>query len=85
MDTDLLSRIAWLYFMKGYTQRDISQMLNISRMQVQRSIAKSKTMGLVRIQIIHPLTTCFEKEDELKSRFPLSDVVGCLPRKIKTN
>ncbi len=75
VESDLVSRIAWLYFMKGHTQRDISEMLGLSRMQVQRSISKSKTTGLVQIQIVDPLTTCFEKEDKLKTHFPLIDVV----------
>lgn len=73
--TDVVSRIAWLYFMKGYTQRNISEMLGLSRMQVQRSISRSRTIGLVQIQIVDPLTSCFEKEDELKTRFSLADVV----------
>jgi len=73
--TDLISRIAWLYFMKGHTQRDISEMLGLSRMRVQRSISKSKATGLVQIQIVDPLITCFEKEDELKTHFALTDVV----------
>lgn len=71
--TDFLSRIAWLYFIKGYTQREISELLDLSRMQVQRSISKSREMGLVRIQISDPVTSCFEKEDELKDRFSLFD------------
>lgn len=75
VDADLLSRIAWLYFMKSHTQRDISQMLNLSRMQVQRSISKSKKIGLVKIQILDPLITCFEKEDALKGQFSISDAV----------
>ena len=73
--TDLVSRIAWLYFIKGYTQHEISEMLDVSRMQVQRSISKSRKTGLVRIQITDPLTSCFEKEDELKDRFSLSDAI----------
>jgi DNA-binding transcriptional regulator LsrR (DeoR family) len=75
VETDPLSRIAWLYFIKGYTQREISEMLELSRMQVQRSIAKSKKTGLVQIQIMDPLVTCFEKEDWVKERFSLSNVV----------
>ncbi|CAB1057892.1 Deoxyribonucleoside regulator DeoR (transcriptional repressor) [Olavius sp. associated proteobacterium Delta 1] len=73
--SDLVSRIAWLYFIKGFTQLQISQRLNISRMQVQRSLSKSKKEGLVRIQINDPRTTCFEIEDDLKSRFSLVDAV----------
>ena len=66
LEKNLVSRIAWLYFIKGFTQHQVSQRLNISRMQVQRSISKSKKEGLVRIQINDPRTTCFEIEDDLK-------------------
>ncbi|MBW2057213.1 MAG: sugar-binding transcriptional regulator [Deltaproteobacteria bacterium] len=78
---DLAGRIAWLYFIKGHTQREISDMLGLSRMQVQRSISKSRATGLVRIKIDDPLIGCFEKEDKLKERFSLSDaVVSVTPR-----
>jgi DNA-binding transcriptional regulator LsrR (DeoR family) len=72
---DLDSRIAWLYFIKGLTQLQISQRLRISRMQVQRSISKSKKEGLVRVEIDDPRTACFEIEDDLKSQFTLTDAV----------
>ncbi|UCF92070.1 MAG: sugar-binding transcriptional regulator [Desulfobacterales bacterium] len=75
LEKDVVSRIAWLYFIKGFTQREISHRLNISRMQVQRSISKSKKEGLVRIQIVDPLTSCFEIEDRLKSGFALADAM----------
>lgn len=74
-NNDLVSRIAWLYFIKGFTQHEVSQRLNLSRMKVQRSISKSKKDGLVRIQINDPRTSCFEIEDDLKSRFSLVDAV----------
>jgi DNA-binding transcriptional regulator LsrR (DeoR family) len=71
----LIIRIAWLYFKKGLTQQKISEMLDISRMQVQRSISKSKQYGIVRIEISDPLTSCLELEDELKQHFSLLDAV----------
>jgi DNA-binding transcriptional regulator LsrR (DeoR family) len=74
-NTDLVSRIAWLYFIKGFTQHEVSQRLSISRMQVQRNLSKAKKDGLVRIEINDPRTTCFEIEDDLKARFSLVDAV----------
>jgi lsr operon transcriptional repressor len=74
-DKNLVSRIAWLYFIKGFTQHQISKRLNLSRMQVQRSISKSKKEGLVRIEIIDPGTSCFEIEEQLRTQFSLSDAV----------
>ena len=74
-EESLVSRIAWLYFIKGCTQREISERINISRMQVQRSISKSKKEGLVQIQIKDPCTRYFEIEDDLKTRFSLSEAI----------
>jgi DNA-binding transcriptional regulator LsrR (DeoR family) len=75
LEKGFVSRIAWLYFIKGFTQREISHRLNISRMQVQRSISKARNKGLVKIEIIDPHITCFEIEEDLKTRFLLSDVI----------
>ena len=75
LEKNLVSRIAWLYFVKHFTQHEISEQLNISRMQVQRSLSKSKKDGLVQIKIIDPLTSCFELEEDLKSRFSLFDAI----------
>lgn len=50
-------------------------MLGISRMQVQRSISKSKQLGIVQIEISDPLTVCLELEEELKQRFSLLDAI----------
>lgn len=69
----LISRIAWLYFVKGYTQQQIAEFLDLSRMKVQRCISKSKKIGLVEIHICDSLTTCFEKEATLIDRFALLD------------
>jgi DNA-binding transcriptional regulator LsrR (DeoR family) len=44
-------------------------------MQVQRSISKSKKEGLVQIQIKDPCTRYFEIEDDLKTRFSLSEAI----------
>ena len=70
---ELVVRIAWLYFAVGLTQQKIAERLNISRMQVQRGITKSKKLGIVKIEIADPLTTCFEIEDILKDRFSLKE------------
>ncbi len=75
IENGFVSRIAWLYFIKGFNQREISHRLNISRMQVQRSISKARNTGLVKIEIIDSHITCFEIEEDLKTRFLLSDVI----------
>lgn len=74
-EKSLVSRIAWLYFIKGCTQQEISERINISRMQVQRSVSKSKKEGLVQIKINDPSTSCFEIEDDLKTQFSLSEAI----------
>ena len=75
LDKNLISRIAWLYFIKGFTQRKIAEQLSISRMQVQRSISRSKEAGLVQIKIVDSMTSCFELEEDLKRRFSLSTAI----------
>lgn len=66
---ELAARAAWLYHAKGRRQDEIARELNISRQIVQRLIALAAAEGLIRFQLIHPLSECIELAERLRERF----------------
>ncbi len=72
---ELLVRVAWLYYIEGLTQKEIADMLDISRIKVTRILNKAKKEGLVYIDIIDPLTNCLQIERDLKDAFGLKDAM----------
>jgi len=74
-DTDILVRIAWLYYYEGKTQNEISKLFKISRQKVQRLLNKAKDKGIVQIKIFNSSHNFLSLEDKLKKKFFLEDAV----------
>jgi len=47
-EQDILVKICWLYYLKNYTQIQIANQLNISRIKVQRLLTEAREKGIVR-------------------------------------
>jgi len=75
LETNLLTRIAWLYYKEDMTQQEIARKLNLSRSKVVRFLQKAKDEGIVHFHIISPLNNCLETEKQLKSVFGLDDAM----------
>lgn len=69
--SDLIVRIAWLYYTFGFTQEEISKQLNLSRPMVQRMLAQATSEGIVKIRLDHQLVEYLELEKRLMERFGL--------------
>ena len=52
--TDLIYRVAKLYYMDEFIQEKIARRLNISKYKVSRILRKAKEEGIVQIKIIKP-------------------------------
>lgn len=75
-ELELLTRVAWLHFMEGVTQREIARRLGISQPKVARLLDKAQKCGIVRISITSPYANCLSIERELRHLFPhLEDIV----------
>jgi DNA-binding transcriptional regulator LsrR (DeoR family) len=74
-NTDILTRMAWLYYKENMTQDEIAKKLNLSRSKVVRLLQKAKDEGIVHFHIISPLGNCLHLEQELKSVFKLEDAM----------
>ncbi len=75
IETDLLTRMAWLYYKENMTQDDIAKRLNLSRSKVVRLLQKANDEGIVHFHITGPLNNCLHIEQELKSVFALEDAM----------
>ncbi len=69
--SDMIVRVAWLYYIYGLTQGEISKQLNLSRPMVQRLLAQASSEKLVKIRIDHPLVECLDLEKKLMEQYKL--------------
>lgn len=78
-DLRLALRAATMYYLDGLTQAEIAQRLGVSRPTAGRLVARAKSKGLVRIEVVVPpdlrddLHT--EEERALEQRFGLTEAV----------
>ena len=72
---DLKTKVAWLYYMEGKTQEDISRALGLSRSKVLRILASSRQNGTVQISIATNLSRCVELERSLEKLIGLERAV----------
>lgn len=72
---DLLTIVAWMYYMDDYTQQQIAQELGITRTKVSRLLSAAKNRGIVQIRITQSLPDYYVLEKELKRHFGLKVAV----------
>ena len=70
-ELDLATRAAWLSYVGGYTQEEISARLGVSRIKVTRLIAQATQAGLVHVFVDGPAVACIALEEEIKARWRL--------------
>jgi DNA-binding transcriptional regulator LsrR (DeoR family) len=72
---DLKTKVAWLYYMEGMTQDEISKVLGLSRSRVLRFLANSRQSGLVQIRVTSKVSYCVELERSLESKYGLERAI----------
>jgi DNA-binding transcriptional regulator LsrR (DeoR family) len=65
------ARAAWLYFVAGKTQEEISRELGVSRPTAQRLVSSAVSQRLITFRFEHPIAACMELSERLKSKFGL--------------
>ncbi len=72
-EEDLMSKVAWYYYIDNLTQQQISEQLQIPRLRVIRLLEKARQLGIIQFKLrednINTAT-----EIELAKRFGLKDV-----------
>ncbi len=72
---DLRTKVAWLYYMEGMTQDEISKTLGLSRSRVLRFLANSRQSGMVQIRVTTKLSYCVELERSLERKHGLERAI----------
>src|SRR5437762_1910654 len=72
---DLQVRAAWLYYVEGLTQLQISRVMKISRAKVIRLLSGARDSGIVRIRIEAKASEQIELERALIGRFGLTEAI----------
>ena len=75
-DDDLITKIAWLYYMESLNQNDIAMRLRISRQKVHRLLQRSHDLGIVHVSIKHPRHNLQEVEQAVVNDYGLDEVIA---------
>ena len=83
----LISKVAWYYYFENLTQKNISELLGISRMKVIKLLEKAQETGVIQFRFNTKNMNRIELEQELKDAFNLKDVfiVPANPNPSKAN
>lgn len=72
---ELLTKIAYMYYVLDKTQNDIAKELNIHRTSISRMISKAKQQGIVTISISDLNVQRYELEKYVKEKYSLKQVI----------
>jgi len=78
-EEELLVRLAWLYYVGGHSQEEISAQLGISRFKILRMLSKARDTGIVKISIEHRSAETHRLADLLSRRFGLVECIVTPP------
>jgi DNA-binding transcriptional regulator LsrR (DeoR family) len=67
-----LAKVAYLYYMQGKNQVEISELIGVARPQVSRLLKEAEESGIVRIKVDYPIRS-ERLEASLKERFGLPE------------
>lgn len=71
----LITKVAYMYYIEGFTQTDISKKLQIYRTTVGRMLVKARKYNIVKISIQGYDTNIFRLEEQLKDKYNLKDII----------
>ncbi|MHB1375807.1 MAG: sugar-binding transcriptional regulator [Candidatus Humimicrobiaceae bacterium] len=71
----LISKVAQLYYLENYMQKDIAKKMSISRVAVSRILSKAKKLKLVEIKINNLKDSFQDLELVLEKKFKLKECV----------
>ncbi|MGB0658932.1 MAG: sugar-binding transcriptional regulator [Mangrovicoccus sp.] len=75
-DSDaFVTEICWHYFIGEMTQAEIAQLMNVTRLRVNRAIQRAKSLGMVKIQIESPFLARVEQQEALKQALGLKRAI----------
>ncbi|GHC70229.1 sugar-binding transcriptional regulator [Limoniibacter endophyticus] len=82
--SDLNVKMAWLYYVEGFTQEEIARRLNISRVKVMRALAQAAADNIVVTTINTPSSEQVILERKLEEGFGLDSAI-VVPAPLETD
>lgn len=73
-DTELILRVARMYYEKGQSQDQVARVLGTSRSNVSRMLSDAKRFGFVQIKIVAPVTRHDTLSSQLHKALGIQDV-----------
>lgn len=74
--TELLVKVAKLYYEHGYSQDMVAKAMNLSRPYISKLLNEAKEAGIVRIEVIDPVNSESLVEKKLMEAFQLDKVIA---------
>ncbi|MGE3872231.1 MAG: sugar-binding transcriptional regulator [Parvibaculaceae bacterium] len=78
-EQQLLVRLAWLYYVGGHSQEEISEQTGLSRFKILRLLSKARDARIVKISIDHHSIETHRLADVLCRRFGLVECIVSPP------
>lgn len=78
-EQQLLVRLAWLYYVGGHSQEEISEQTGLSRFKILRLLSKAREAKIVKISIDHHSIETHQLADALTRRFGLLECIVTPP------
>lgn len=61
-----ICEVCWHYYVNEMTQAQVASLLGVSRLRVNQSIQKAKSLGMIKVQIESPFLTRVELQERLR-------------------
>ena len=74
-ETDLKTRVSWLYYMEGLTQDAVAERLGLSRLRVLKILAHCRQDGTVQIRVTTSMSGCVAKERALERAYGIGRAI----------
>lgn len=75
-ETEILTKVAWLYYYRNLTQLQISKKLGFSRIKISRLLKKARREGIVEIRLANSISSIeLELEQDLEVLFDLTEAI----------
>ena len=74
-NTELITKVAYMYYIDNLPQSKIASLLNISNSTVSRLLQTARDRGIVKIEIQTLNTRCYSLEKTLKDKFHIEDAI----------
>lgn len=72
---ELLVQVAKLYYENDYSQEMVAKKLSLSRPYISKLLNEAKEVGIVRVQVIDPMSVESKLEQKFRNKFNLKKVI----------